>query len=159
MVICLERGADLHIAQLMPLPPTVSCFSKIQIGFTFLVPAHPGSPGQRDVKRVCVSGLFFVHDIKFLPQCQLLRNHCTIQKIAHAQYGNVSQSATKITSAATLVQYFRLRRHHGNKSRTAWFISRNTRRSSVVAVRFHFLVVRCLHTLNTCSSYASEAGA
>jgi len=32
MVICLERGADLHMAQLMPLPLTVSCFSKIQIG-------------------------------------------------------------------------------------------------------------------------------
>ena len=54
VVICLERGADLHIAQLMPLPLTVSCFSKIQIGFTFLVPAHPGSPGQRAIKRVCV---------------------------------------------------------------------------------------------------------
>jgi len=37
MVICLERDADLHVAQLMPLPLTVSCFSKIQIGFTFLV--------------------------------------------------------------------------------------------------------------------------
>ena len=47
MVICLELGADLHMAQLMPLPLTVSCFSKIQTGFTFLVPAHPGSPGQR----------------------------------------------------------------------------------------------------------------
>ena len=47
MVICLERCADLHMAQLMPLPLTVSCFSKIQIGFTFLVPAHLGSPGQR----------------------------------------------------------------------------------------------------------------
>jgi len=44
----------LHTAQLMPLPPTVSSFSKIQIGFTFLVPAHPGSPGQRAAKRVCV---------------------------------------------------------------------------------------------------------
>ena len=54
MVICLERGADLHVAQLMPLPLTVSCFSKIQTGFTFLVPAHPGSPGQSAVKRVCV---------------------------------------------------------------------------------------------------------
>ena len=54
MVICLEWGADLHMAQLMPLPLTVSCFSKIQIGFTFLVPAHPGSLGQRAVKRVCV---------------------------------------------------------------------------------------------------------
>jgi len=36
VVICLERGADLHTAQLMPLPLTVSCFSKIQIGFAFL---------------------------------------------------------------------------------------------------------------------------
>ena len=45
MVIYLERGADLHMAQLMPLALTVSCFNKIQIGFTFLVPAHPGSPG------------------------------------------------------------------------------------------------------------------
>ena len=50
---CLELGADLHMAQLMPLPLTVSCFSKIQIVFTFLVRAHPGGPGQRAVKRVC----------------------------------------------------------------------------------------------------------
>ena len=50
VVISLERGADLHMAQLMPLPLTVSCFSKIQIGFTFLVPAHPGSPRKRAVK-------------------------------------------------------------------------------------------------------------
>ena len=41
MAVCLERGTDLHMAELMPLPLTVSCFSKIQIGFTFLVPAHP----------------------------------------------------------------------------------------------------------------------
>ena len=54
MVICLERDADLHMAQLMPLPLTVSCSSKIQIGFTFLVPAHLGNPGKRAVKRVCV---------------------------------------------------------------------------------------------------------
>jgi len=52
VVICLERGADLHKAQLMPLPLTVSCSSKIQIGFTFLVPAHLGSPGQRAIKRM-----------------------------------------------------------------------------------------------------------
>ena len=44
----------MHMAQLMPLPLTVSSFSEIQNGFTFLVPAHPGSPGQRAVKRVCV---------------------------------------------------------------------------------------------------------
>jgi len=54
VVICLERVADLHTAQLVPLPLTVSCFSKIQVGFTFLVPADPGSPGQRAVKWVCV---------------------------------------------------------------------------------------------------------
>jgi len=54
VVICLERGADLHTIQLMPLLLTVSCFSKIQIGFIFQVPAHLGSPGQKTVKRVCV---------------------------------------------------------------------------------------------------------
>ena len=54
VVVCLEQDADLHMAQLMPLPLTVSCFSKIQIGFTFLVPAHLRSPGKMAVKRVCV---------------------------------------------------------------------------------------------------------
>ena len=54
MVVCLKRGADLHTTLLMPLPLTVSCSSKIQTGFTFLVPAHLGSPGKRAVKRVCV---------------------------------------------------------------------------------------------------------
>jgi len=54
VVICLERCAYLHMAQLMSLPLTVSCFSKIQIGFTFLVPAYLGSPGKRAVKCVCV---------------------------------------------------------------------------------------------------------
>jgi len=54
VVICLERYEDLHTAQLMPLPLTVSCFSKIRIRFTFLVLAHPGSPGHGAVKRVCV---------------------------------------------------------------------------------------------------------
>jgi len=55
VVVSLERGADLHMAQLMPLPLTVSCFSKIQIGFTFLVSAHPGSPGKGQLNRcVCV---------------------------------------------------------------------------------------------------------
>ena len=54
MAICLEWGADLHMAQLMPLPLTVACFSKIQIGFAFLVPAHLCSPGKRAIKRVCV---------------------------------------------------------------------------------------------------------
>ena len=57
MVICLERGTELHMAQVMPLSLTVSCFSKFQIGFTFLVPAHLGSPGKRAIKRGCVSAV------------------------------------------------------------------------------------------------------
>ena len=63
IVICLERGADLHIAQLMPLPLTVSCFRKIQIGFIFLVPAHLGSPGKRAVKWACVC-VYFINLIR-----------------------------------------------------------------------------------------------
>jgi len=57
MLICLERGADLHIAQLMPLSLTVSCFSKILTGFTFLVLAHSGSLGKMAIKHVCVCGV------------------------------------------------------------------------------------------------------
>jgi len=53
VVVCVERDADLHMAQLMPLPLAVSCFSKIQIGFTFLVPAHPGIP-EKGPLNVCV---------------------------------------------------------------------------------------------------------
>jgi len=63
VVICLEQGADLHMAQLMLLPLTISCFSKIQIGFTFLVPTHLGSPGQRAVKRVCVCVCYKVENL------------------------------------------------------------------------------------------------
>ena len=74
MVICLERGADLHTAQLMPLPLTVSCFSKIQIGFTFLVQAHLGSPGKRAVKHVCVcvcgNSSIFIHYYELISQGQ-----------------------------------------------------------------------------------------
>jgi len=61
VVVCLEQGADLHTAKLMPLPLTVSCFSKIQIGFTFLVPAHLGSPGKRAVKRMSVCVYAFLY--------------------------------------------------------------------------------------------------
>ena len=70
MVICLERGAYLHMAQLMPLPLTVSCFSKIQIGFTFLVPAHPS-----DLTRFVVVVVVCIHYITFvraLPRVVLL---------------------------------------------------------------------------------------
>ena len=64
VAICLAHSADLHMAQLMPLPLTVACFSKIHIGFTFLVLAYPGSPGERAVKRVCVC-LRKVLELKF----------------------------------------------------------------------------------------------
>ena len=77
MVICLERGADLHMAQRIPLLLAVSCFSKIQIGFTFLVPAHPGSPGHRAVKR-CVPVGFRRHLVgkPLINVC-----HCNIAQI------------------------------------------------------------------------------
>jgi len=60
VVICLERAADFHMAQLMPLALTVSCFSKIQIGFTFLVPAHLGCPGKRPLNGCCCCCCFDV---------------------------------------------------------------------------------------------------
>ena len=61
VAICMEHSADLHTAQLMPLPLTVSCFSKIQIGFTFLVPAHPGIPGQGPLNGfVCVCVVLYL---------------------------------------------------------------------------------------------------
>ena len=73
MVICLERGADLHMAQLMSLPLTVSCFSEIQVGFIFLVPAHLGSPGKRAVKRVCVKRVYNIQLIVFFDSCWLVK--------------------------------------------------------------------------------------
>ena len=65
----MEQGADLHMAQLMPLPLTVSCFSKIQIGFTFLVVAHLGSPGKRAIKWVFVCSLFLLVLVVSVKQC------------------------------------------------------------------------------------------
>ena len=60
MVICLERGADLHTAQLVPLPLTVSCFGKVQIGFAFLVPAHQVVPDKGPLNGcVCYIGQSF----------------------------------------------------------------------------------------------------
>ena len=54
MVIYLQRGADLHMVKLMPLPLAVSCFINIQIGFTFLVPACLGSLGKKWPLNGCV---------------------------------------------------------------------------------------------------------
>jgi len=63
---------DLHMAQLMPLPLTVSCFSKIQIGFTFLVLAHLGSPGKMAIKRVQCSVV--VYELRGFRVCQKRAN-------------------------------------------------------------------------------------
>ena len=78
MVICLERGADLHMAQLIPLPLAVSSFSKIQIGFTLVVPAHPGSSGKRAVKWVCACVcLFKSKDKGSAAATDVLHSYCT----------------------------------------------------------------------------------
>ena len=68
MVICLERGADMHMTQRMPLPLTVFYFSKIQTGFTFLLPAHPGGRGQGPLNEcvcVCVIEIAFGGEGRF----------------------------------------------------------------------------------------------
>ena len=89
MVICLERDTDLHMAQLMPLPLTVSCFSKIQIGFTFLVPAHPGSPGKRAVKRECVCVCVHIFTIARNADKIFEQNHKLQQLLISGSYTNL----------------------------------------------------------------------
>jgi len=98
VVICLERDADVHMAQLMPLPLTVSCFS------TFLVPAHPGSPGQRAIKRVCVCVCcsrcrFQPHDcviIRFVESIQSAFKCCSCHDdyTSYDHYQSTNQLAT-----------------------------------------------------------------
>jgi len=83
MVICLEQGADLHMAQLMPLPLAVSCFSKIQISFTFLVLAHPGSPLKKAVKSVCVCIMLVMYQSRYI-----LKLNCITVKQPQLQYYN-----------------------------------------------------------------------
>ena len=70
MVICLERDADLHMAQLMPLPLTVSWFSKIQIGFTqWCIAKNGGGYTQRGMaKGLKVPCLFMIAEVSI--HCQ-----------------------------------------------------------------------------------------
>ena len=85
MAICLERSADLHMAQLMPLPLAVSCFSKIQIGFTFLVLTRLGSPGQRAVKPVvCVYRICDMDTIRYASMRYLILLSTELPSLAAA---------------------------------------------------------------------------
>ena len=116
MVICLERGADLYMFQLMPLPLTVSCFSKIQIGFSFLVPAHLGSPGERAVKRVCVcvccafSGFVLFVSISQVIGCEdRLRNdlYCVgwgVKLYSNQTIRGVNSTGRRMLHSSTLVE-------------------------------------------------------
>ena len=74
----------MHMSQLMPLPLTVSCFSKIQIGFTFLVPAHPGSPGKGPLNgcvcaRIgsCMRGQKYLEPCFFRPRTKRTVKKCS----------------------------------------------------------------------------------
>ena len=69
VVMCLEQGADLHTVQLMPLPLTVSCFSKIQIGFTFLVSSQSRLVLEKGPLNGCVRGRLFLGFAVTMPYC------------------------------------------------------------------------------------------
>ena len=120
MVICLEQGADLHMAQLMPLFLTVSCFSKIQIYFAFLVPAHPGSPGQRAVKRVCVCVCVCVATVGQF-SCRL-SSPCTYDNIMTFGYYFPHYDPTKYIQCGYWdpVAMFAICREHFCPSGTVW---------------------------------------
>ena len=111
MVICLERGADLHMDQLMPLPLTVSCDSKIQIGFSFLVPDHPGSPRQRAIKWVCVFQVLKNSEKKVPGLSRRHGNHEEVKKTAsYSCYWSRCNVAAAAESSVELSLWWRGRR-------------------------------------------------
>jgi len=84
------------MAQLMPLSLTVSCSSKIQIGFTFLVPAYPGCPGKEAVKWLCnVYGGFTVDLDCICGSAYTIATACT-------QWVTLSFAETKVSNQMTL---------------------------------------------------------
>ena len=104
MVICLEQGADLHMAQLMPLPLTVACFSKIKIGFTFLIPAHPGSPGKWSVKRVCMCVCVCVCVSVYRPNCLFGRiDHKSLINALSADESTFTKLSVILAASLTMV--------------------------------------------------------
>ena len=108
MVVCLEWGADLHTVQLMPLPLTFSCFSKIQIGFTFLLLAHLGSPRQRAIKWVCVGvcGCVFCYhkDSLFLTSEKCLLSDCSRMALTNGLLYVTLQSLLRSDTLCCVVQ-------------------------------------------------------
>ena len=84
------------MAQLMPLPLTVSCFDKIQIGFAFLVPAHSDSPGKRAVKRVCVCEAGFVDTL--LTLLRYFPLYCNTLSLLNICFGCVSLEYKVLTT-------------------------------------------------------------
>ena len=131
MVICLERGAYLHMAQLMLLPLTVSCFSKIQIGFTFLVPAHLGSPGKGPLNGcVCVclilcwcnewSGICIIQSHSSVPISPCC---CPRPPLPRVFVSAAAQSADSDASPATNTMPRARRR---GRPRTAWMNNMKT---------------------------------
>ena len=90
------------MAQLMPLPLTVSCFTKIQIGFTFLVPAHLGSPGKGPLNcvRVCNSfaNLWLLRTLEPMPADRRQRplmqiRHCNLKANTNWHENNSSRQS------------------------------------------------------------------
>jgi len=133
VVICLERGADVHLGQLMPLPLTVSCFSKIQIGFTFLVPAHLGSPGKRAVKRVCVCVCVCMRAVVVcspmqVPTCMPItmsparrrRQHGVAMSLNTVGSGSVYKNGMASVQSTVDWQWFRIRTRIGWNSTTTF---------------------------------------
>ena len=105
------------MAQRLSLPLTVSCFSKIEIGFTFLVPAHPGtagSTGQWAVKRLCVRVRACVCEVwpgrwRRRPRCDQVRDE--VQAAVNWSWVSAPYSdhlhrplCTTITEILTLIQ-------------------------------------------------------
>jgi len=98
MVISLEQGADLHMAQLMLLPLTVSCFSKIQIGFIFLVLAYPGSRRKGPLNRyvcVCCSTFLLIGEWVLL---LCVRFSFFLYQAKRLTWGNVSEMTYFVSS-------------------------------------------------------------
>ena len=77
MVICLERGAnDLHMVQLMPLPPRHLLLQQNPEWFILLLPAYPGCPGKKAVKRWCLLCVFdsFISERSIIKRLQMVKN-------------------------------------------------------------------------------------